>query len=166
MTLWIDTRNSAVKTSGVVLGCMALTFLLLAALGGIMQAIYGETPKGVLFIVVFVPIILGVGALLLLELFILFFLCCFVPLGLLSSCPSCHRLYGRKRLRQDFVGQKQGQATVDRTDKHFMKDGRLVGKTQRQEQVAVNRKFYRNSWNCRFCNHDWEDMSVEQHETY
>ncbi|MDA1017906.1 MAG: hypothetical protein O3A00_26045 [Planctomycetota bacterium] len=79
-------------------------------------------------------------------------------------CPSCGTLWARVHTDSTLLEQEQGYGTVTRRDEHRDRDFKIVGYTDREEQVHTTRETHLDHYECRFCGHFWFGTSAVEYE--
>jgi hypothetical protein len=81
-----------------------------------------------------------------------------------KSCPSCKR-WGVKVLKDsEFLNSWDGYETITRRDNVRNTKGEITHTIERKEQVAVRYSRYRNSYNCKNCNHNWDETATQSYQ--
>ena len=75
-------------------------------------------------------------------------------------CPSCNAVNSLQVINVDHLGSEQGYATINRTDRHYNKDGHHTGVTHRREQVVVTHTTERLGLRCQSCGDQFEQIQT------
>ena len=95
-------------------------------------------------------------------LFILYVVVSFFKTCQETKCPKCKKPFAKKRISRQYIGNEDGYETVTRTDVNKNRNGVTIGTTERQEQVHVIYKKYRNIYKCKKCGYEWAIITQER----
>lgn len=83
--------------------------------------------------------------------------------GITTACPSCHRWLSRQALNRQITGTEQYNKTVTHKDRSYRQgdesDYRSHVITERKQVVSVERVHYVTRYQCKHCNHLWDEAS-------
>jgi hypothetical protein len=84
--------------------------------------------------------------------------------GRWTRCPACQRFWAARRVRSELLSRSRGYGTVTRQDIHRDSDHRMIGISERQEQVHVIRDVVRQHYHCKYCLHEWTQDGIIERE--
>lgn len=84
--------------------------------------------------------------------------------GLVLQCPKCNKWWARESKGSDLLKSEGYYKTITREDIQRNSKGEEIGRTQRQEQVHMVCKTYRNYYQCKHCQHSWSTISTNEYE--
>lgn len=98
------------------------------------------------------------------NLFWVFVISTFILAGVDSRCPSCKKLFARKRINKTFVDSAEGYDTVTRVDTIKNRRGETIATKERKEQVHMTTNYYRIDCKCKKCGHEWHYITSHRFE--
>jgi len=84
--------------------------------------------------------------------------------GMATRCPFCKKWWAAQHIGTEEIGREGRYETVTRYDRHYGKDGKLIGTTARQEQVYVTYVGLRDYKRCKYCSYCWTADYVKRYE--
>lgn len=98
------------------------------------------------------------------TLFWLYVIFAFFSAGVERQCPSCKKLFARKKLGKTFVDSDEDYDTVTRVDTIKNRRGETIATKERQEQVHMTTNYYRVDCRCKKCGHEWYYITSHRFE--
>jgi threonine/homoserine/homoserine lactone efflux protein len=79
-----------------------------------------------------------------------------------TQCPKCRRLWAAVLEDSTLLDRHLETEMATRTERHLDVHGKLVGTTQRDEQVLHTVETHLRSYKCKFCEHRWRSVTKER----
>lgn len=79
-----------------------------------------------------------------------------------TSCPSCHRWWARVHVDSEELDRWIETKTVNRVDHTRDRSGKILATHNRKEQVLVECRKEKLTYNCKYCNNVWHKIKTHK----